>query len=212
MDLFVQGIIAGLGLAILVGPLLFALIQESFERGAVAGLMVGLGIWVSDALFIAAVYFGMHSLDKIVKWPWFNLTLGIGGSLILFFVGLAMILKPPPTLDLDTHSGPKRRMTYWGLWLQGFLINTINPFTVFFWITITTTVVLKDGASAFGAFSFYAGIFGTIVFTDSLKVFLAKKIRKKLEARHILRMRKVSGSALILFGIILIIRVIVAPG
>lgn len=208
MDLFFQGIIAGLGLAILVGPLLFALIQESIERGSIAGLMVGLGIWLSDALFIAAVYFGMHSLDNLVQWPWFTITLGVGGSIVLFIVGLAMILKAPPDLEKEAQEGINKSMTYGGLMLKGFLINTINPFTVFFWITITTTVVLKDGVSALGASSFYAGILGTIIFTDSLKIFLAKKIRHKLRAKHIVRMRKISGGALIIFGIVLIIRAI----
>ena len=207
MELFIQGIIWGLGLAILVGPLLFALIQESIERGSVAGLMVGLGIWASDAFFIIAVYFGMNSVLQVANWSGFKLTLGIAGSIILFIVGLATIFGKPPQFNMEEQHGLKTK-SYGALWLKGFLINTINPFTVFFWITITTTVVLKDGVSSLGAISFYAGIFGTILFTDSLKILLAKLIRKKLQPRHIIRMRIISGSALVIFGIGLLIRVL----
>lgn len=211
MELFLQGIIAGLGLAILVGPLLFALIQESIERGAVAGLMVALGIWMSDALFITAVYSGAGYLDQVQQWPWFRPSLAIGGSIILFFVGLGMIWKASPNMDLSAVSDAKEKMTYWSLWLKGFLINTINPFTVFFWIFITNAMV-KEGASSAGLLSFFVGILGTIIFTDSLKVSLAEKIRNKLKPLHIYRMRIISGSVLILFGVSFLIRFFLLPG
>ena len=209
MELFIQGIIWGLGLAILVGPLLFALIQESIERGWVAGLMVGLGIWVSDALFIAAVYFGMNSILEITNWSGFELTLGIAGCIILLVVGFGTIFGKPPEFNMEEKNKGQQAKSYGALWLKGFLINTINPFTFVFWFTVTPTVILKAGADEFGMISFYAGILGTILFTDSLKIFLAKLIRKKLQPKHILKMRKISGSALVIFGIILLVRVLI---
>ena len=209
MELFIQGIIWGLGLAILVGPLLFALIQESIERGWVAGLMVGLGIWVSDALFIAAVYFGMNSILEITNWSGFELTLGIAGCIILLVVGFGTIFGKPPEFNMEEKNKGQQAKSYGALWLKGFLINTINPFTFVFWFTVTPTVILKAEADEFGMISFYAGILGTILFTDSLKIFLAKLIRKKLQPKHILKMRKISGSALVIFGIILLVRVLI---
>ena len=209
MELFIQGIIWGLGLAILVGPLLFALIQESIERGWVAGLMVGLGIWVSDALFIAAVYFGMNSILEITNWSGFELTLGIAGCIILLVVGFGTIFGKPPEFNMEEKNKGQQAKSYGALWLKGFLINTINPFTFVFWFTVTPTVILKAGADEIGMISFYAGILGTILFTDSLKIFLAKLIRKKLQPKHILKMRKISGSALVIFGIILLVRVLI---
>ena len=49
---------------------------------------------------------------------------------------------------------------------------------------------------------------GTVILTDSLKVLLAKKIRRRMTPYHVLRMRQFSGAALVIFGIALIIRVV----
>ena len=76
-----KGIMLGLLLSILVGPILFALIQAGIERGFRAGAMIGLGIWISDLLFILFAYFGISYLLDILEWDWFELTLGIAGVL-----------------------------------------------------------------------------------------------------------------------------------
>ena len=95
------------------------------------------------------------------------------------------------------------------LWIKGFLINTINPFTVFFWASVMTTVVLEREYDGRQASLFFGGILAMIVFTDSLKVFLAKKIRHKLTSRHLWWVRRISGIALIVFAGVLAVRVLI---
>ena len=80
---------------------------------------------------------------------------------------------------------------------------------MFFWITISTTEVSQ--LSLQNAIIFYVGLLGTIIVTDILKVLLAKRIRALLTPERILMMRNVVGVAMIIFGIILMVRVIIAP-
>lgn len=208
MGIFLQGIYAGILLAILVGPLLVALIQASLEQGTKAGLMVGWGIWISDLLFIFTVYFGIRYVSDWIAWDGFELTLGLVGGLVLLVTGIVTLLTPPPRLDDPDHLLKKARGPL-ALWSKGFLINTVNPFTVFFWASVMTGVVLKREYDGHESFLFFAGILGTIVFTDSLKIFLAKKIRHRLTARHLWWVRRVSGIALIVFAGVLVVRVLV---
>jgi threonine/homoserine/homoserine lactone efflux protein len=49
---------------------------------------------------------------------------------------------------------------------------------------------------------------GTIVVTDLLKVLLAKRIRYSLRPVHLLWLRRISGAALIAFGVVLLVRVL----
>ncbi len=205
MHPLLNGILFGLLLTILVGPILFALIQTGIERGFRAGVTVGLGVWTSDVLYILAAYFGISYLLQATEWSGFELTLGIGGGIILVGSGLFTLLSSPPEI------GPAKSFsgTYIALWLKGFLINTVNPFTVFFWISVMTSVVLKDELDGQDAFYFFGGIVGTIVVTDILKVLLGKSIRRWLKPKHLLWARRIAGAALLIFGIILMIRVLV---
>lgn len=208
MSIFTEGIYWGVLLAILVGPLLVALIQASLEQGTKAGVMVGLGIWISDLLFIFTVYFGIRYVNQWVAWDGFELTLGLVGALVLLVTGIGTLLTPPPRLDDPDHLLKNTRGPL-ALWTKGFLINTVNPFTVFFWASVMTGVVLKKEYDGQEASLFFAGILGTIVFTDSLKVFLAKKIRHKLTARHLWWIRRVAGIALVVFAGVLAVRVLI---
>ena len=208
MHPFINGLFFGLTLTVLLGPIFFALIQAGLERGFRAGLAMGIGIWVSDILFIVAVYKGVSHIVAITQIEGFELWVGIAGGIILLLIGLLTLLSKPPKMEIIKQSKKKQTASYLVLWVKGFLINTINPFTFFFWISVMTAVVLKNEYSFQESGQFFTGIILVIVFTDLLKVYLAKFISSKLKPIHILWMRRVSGGALVAFGIILIVRVL----
>ena len=202
--MLINGILLGLTLSILVGPLLFALIQTSLEEGSKAGFAVGIGIWFSDALFILATYYGLSYVEEITEWSGFELALGIGGGVVLFLFGLGILLSKPIPLE-KLEGAAMRFSSYPTLLTKGFLINTINPFTVFFWTGVASTIISR--AEPENALWFYIGLFGTIVASDSLKVVLAKVIRPYLRPKVLYRVRQISGIALIIFGVVLLVRV-----
>jgi threonine/homoserine/homoserine lactone efflux protein len=197
----------GLALAILVGPILFSLVQRSIEQGVIAGLWVGFGIWISDILFIIGLILGVAHISQIIASPLFKPILGILGGFVLIGIGVGMFISKP-TGSLDEQQGVEMFSSKWRLCLEGFLINTINPFSVIFWMSIITSWSLEDSLYSINSYLFFGGILGTIILTDLTKIFLAKKIQLHLKPIHILKMRKISGLALFLFGIIMMIRVV----
>jgi threonine/homoserine/homoserine lactone efflux protein len=208
MEMLLSGIKVGLILSLMIGPIFFALVQTSVEEGFRAGAMVAIGIWVSDSAFVLAVYYGVSYLAEIVKAPSFSLILGIAGSILLACFGLLTLLTIPKGLLSGTLPEYKRSSSYLSLFIKGFLINTVNPFTVFFWTSLMGTVVIRDKIEPQQAAYFFGAVLGTIVVTDLLKVILAKKIRYSLRPIHLLWLRRISGSALIVFGIVLLLRVL----
>lgn len=206
MSFLINGIGFGLTLSILVGPIFFALIQSAIERGFRAGAMVGLGVWVSDLSFILLVYYGMSTVRAITSMEGFKWYTGIAGSAILISFGLATIIKTRiRAIKVDHIDLPASNFS---LWLKGFLLNTVNPFTVFFWLGVISTVVVRDQPNDMDAWLFLGGIFGTVVFTDLLKVAVAKRFRYWLRPGFILWLRYISGSALFIFGIVLLYKTI----
>ncbi len=212
MSFFWEGLKIGLILCFLLGPIFFTLVQTSVEEGFRAGTIVGFGIWISDILFVAGIYWGLSYIIRITEWQNFSLWLGWIGGVILFSFGLGSLLSKP---DLKSFKQtPSRTSSIFSLFSKGVLVNSVNPFTVFFWIGISTTFLVKGQLEPVQAFLFFSGIISTIIFTDLAKIILAKSIRKKLQPKHVLWIRRITGIALIIFGIALVIRVSVAdiPG
>jgi len=67
--------------------------------------------------------------------------------------------------------------------------------------------MLSDDYSTNAATMFFIGVMVTIILTDTLKVALAKFIRRYMTNRHIHLLRVISGAALVIFGIILMVKV-----
>ncbi len=207
MSIFLLGILWGLFLTILIGPIFFTLIQTGIEQGFRAGFVVGLGIWMSDLFFILGIYFSLSYFIEVSEGENFELYLGLIGGTILVAFGLGTFFSKPPNYQ-DEAQKKSILNSYPALWLKGMIVNAVNPFTVIFWIGVMSSVVVKKALSPFEVFLFFFGIIGTIFITDCLKVYLAKEIRKKLAPKHFVLLRKISGSALIFFGILLVIRVL----
>ena len=206
MSYFISGLGYGLWLAVMVGPLVFALIQTTIEKGTKAGLTIGLGIWLSDALFILAFLFAADSMEALTSYENFELIVSAIGGLILFSIGAGMYLKTPTELPKASFKASQDLLANG---IKGFSINTFNPFTFVFWLAIVPTRVKATALTPNESLIFVLTILGVIILTDSLKVAFAKKLQPKLTLQNITAVRKISGAALVIFGIVLIIKVII---
>ncbi len=203
MQFISEGILLGLTLTIMIGPIFIALTQTGLEHGLRAGLSVGSGIWVSDILVIGGAYFFIHAITRQISDPAFARWTGLAGGLILIAFGIAGILKK--------HRGEVKTPgfsagTYVGYFTKGFVVNFVNPFTFFFWTSVMTTYVVSRHATSSQVILVFGSILATIMCTDSIKVILAKKIRSKLKRHHLVMFGKAAGLLLIGFGISLIYR------
>lgn len=192
-------------LALLVGPLLVLLVQLSLRRGTAAALAGAGGIWVSDLCFILLGHYGVGHVSQLLEHVRFAEIVGSAGALVLCGVAGAMWVRRPPDLGSGRHLPGRRGLA--GAFLQGWAINTFNPFTVFFWAAFTVSQVHDRELPPAAAWAIYAGILSTIVVTDTLKVFLAKRLRNLLTPRTTRRVQRMGALALAVFGIALGVRV-----
>jgi len=206
VQLFLEGLLLGLTLTILLGPIFVALTQSSIEGGARAGLAVGSGVWFSDLTIIALCYFFIQRLSRIVEDSSFIYWMGLLGGIVLITFGIGTFLKKS---SFDSELPRKKLSTknYLSLFTKGFLVNTVNPFTFAFWIGVVSTYVLGRGISSQDATIFFGAILLVIISTDILKVVTAKLIRTRLKARHIDNFSKIAGVVLVVFGIVLLYKV-----
>ncbi len=207
MLLVLKGLALGLLLTMMIGPIMIAIVQTSMENGWRSGARVAFGIWLSDTLFILACYFGTRQIVQITEWNGFELTVGVLGGLVLAGFGIGLLLKKTTEDDIE-YQVEAIQLSRFTAGLKGFLVNTVNPFTFLFWITVSLTIVGKEASNGREAFLFYGSLMFVVICGDCLKVFLAHRIRPWLTFKHMHWVRTISGVAFILFGIIMVIRVV----
>lgn len=200
MSLFFEGIKVGLLLCFMLGPIFFTLIQASVEEGFKAGLIVGIGIWLSDIFYVTAIYWGVSKLQLATPSENFTMIIGFFGASILLAFGLGSLIAKPRIQRFEDH--PRRVSSIFTLGMKGLIVNAINPFTVLFWAGITATFSLREDLvnETQQGLLFFGGIITTIVTTDILKVLLAKTIRKSMRPKHFIWFRIATGIILIVFG------------
>lgn len=190
-----NGILFGLLLTVMVGPVFFALIQNSIQKGYWGGFLMAIGISLSDTIYIVLAYFGISYVNHN---PLFNVMLGvIGGSIMLVF-GVVSIVKPTVYHEQKENIpsyNPVRQV------IKGFMLNGINPFVLLFWIGVVSLVTLNYHYDGEEAFIFFTTIIVTVFSTDNLKSFLSQRLRRFINTYRMKVMNRIVGIALVLFSL-----------
>jgi threonine/homoserine/homoserine lactone efflux protein len=199
---FFSGVILGLVLAMMVGPVFFMVINTSLKQGHLAAVMLAIGVLLSDALYALVTYYGSSLIFYLKK---YDFIIGIiGGSLIIVF-GILIFTKKPrveaEALELQ-RSGTRTVINI----LKGFTMNTLNPSAFLFWLGVAGTITVKQHFTDFNALLFYSGTLITVFATDLTKSYLATKLKKVITEKFLVWMNRICGSGLIIYGGYMIIR------
>lgn len=192
-----NGVLHGLLLALLIGPVFFALIQTSIDKGFPSGAGMALGIAISDALYVIITSLGVNVLANS---PNFQMWLGWAGGLIMLIFGLLSLFKkvqPKSDQPIEIKLPSK---SLFRQFVKGFLLNGINPFVLLFWIGIASMVTLQYQYPQRQEVSFFAAILLTVFLLDIAKAYAANRLRKFLSPVFMTWMNRVVGIVLLLFS------------
>ena len=208
IEAIVTGIGFGLVLSVLTGPVFFALIKTSIEKGFHAGVAMALGVVSSDVVFVGSILFG----SQLVSFEVDTRILGMVGSAILSGIGIYYLFKKADVVYDNDNNTNTSRFKHTGYFFKGFLMCIFNPTILFHWITVI-------GAAS----TFYhhdvpdrqlkiAIMFCTILLVqfslDTTKAFYANKLRDRISAKSIHRLNQVAGIALIIAALVLFDRLV----
>lgn len=201
----IEGILAGLVIAAIVGgPGFFALIQLSIEKGFLVGILFAMGVLVSDAGYFVLSYLGISQLGNSHS---VHDLFGTFGGLFLIIFGLTMVLKKPRPKTVD----PKvDRNSLIKSFIRGFIINTLNPSALLYWVAVVGSVVSQYEGNNRKVFVFFVASIGTVFGTDVLKAFLAVRLKRIITPTFMLWMNRISGTVIGLTGIKLLSSAIIS--
>ena len=198
---YINAILLGFGLAFMVGPVFFTLIETSITKGAKAAIIFDLGVVLADIVFILIAYFGSFVvLKRIENDP----RLFLFGGLILIAYGLFTVFyKRTKKIVTDKELVIVENNNYLGLFVKGFFLNFINIGVLAFWLAIVIaagTNFQMDGAKIFKYFTL---VLFSYLMTDVFKIMASKQLKKKLTPIVLRKIRQALGVFFIIFGVIL---------
>src|SRR3954465_11543552 len=122
-----SGMTFGLLLAIMLGPVFFALLQTSLHEGFKAGVHLAFGVFLSDATLVTLCYTFASFIRMIdshhTAMAWVGGLLFIGFGVYNFFHRIKL-------KDIDDD----KKTVHAHFVLKGFLLNLLNPAVFFFWL------------------------------------------------------------------------------
>lgn len=204
LSLIYQGLIIILLLTFSFGPAFFALINTGIEHGYKPGSLLAFGIVLSDFMLSIAiclvVHFGAINLLHSEKAQTFSAIIG-GVILITFgaFYFKKPAQKPEAALTIDYQAPHPSLMI-----LKGFVINLFNPTVWFLWLGNVTAISKTLDYSLPKMILFFSIILGGTLVVELTKVYLAGKIKRYLTLRLMTIVNYITGTALIIFGLVLI--------
>lgn len=200
LEALLKGITLGLLLSISVGPVIFSIIKQSLNNGHKGGMAFVAGVSASDIMLvlITNVFTQLFTNLNVYKTQ-----IGIAGCIFLVSMGIYFLFFKKIKINEEGKVAlvKFRKRDYAKIASSGFLMNTLNPAGIIFWITASTSFITHTIEQRIIIFS---ACLLVVLSLDIAKVMLAGKIRNRLTPHNIHLINRINGIILIGFGIALI--------
>jgi threonine/homoserine/homoserine lactone efflux protein len=168
VEILITGILAGIALAIPLGPMAILLITTTIKYGRGIGIFGALAMASVDFSYAALVFtFGSAIVESLNDWVW---PMRIGGSAILVLVAIKIFVEARKSARIENPSLETPTTTPLKTYAKFFGLTVLNPATAFYFVGITPSVALIDASpNSAGVFLFAIGVFiGSVVWQMSL--------------------------------------------
>ena len=175
MDSFITGILLGLGVAIPIGPLNILIMNYSLSFFG-RGFALGMGAMSADIL-----YFVLLSLGVLVVFdnPWIFKSIAIFGAIFLLYMAWACYKNASKMLAKISNT--ERGESLLACYLKGLGLNSINPFIVGFWLSLSSVVVSSANwmIAALGVLlALFAWVLGLSILTSLARRIISAKVAR----------------------------------
>jgi len=198
MEPLLKGIISGITISFLIGPIFLALADITITKGWRSGLSYIAGVLISDIVLIYLV----ETILQQFPFDSIKTQIGIVGGIMLIVFGIVTYFAKA-TLKAQDVTSVK---TLFQAFLKGVSLNMFNPFVTVWWITMYTTVTINYDTFT-DRFLFYFGILFMVFLFDLLKMRFAYYLKQRLTENNLSVIKKVVGACLFIFGVVMIVKV-----
>ncbi|MDX1936021.1 MAG: LysE family translocator [Flavihumibacter sp.] len=200
-EALLKGLTIGLILALSVGPVIFTVIKQSINNGYKGGFSFVAGVWLSDIFLVVLSNAFSEWVTTILQ---YKKAIGYIGSGFLIAMGVFFVFFKKVTSAADASVGELRfrKRDVAKIAFAGFLINTLNPSVILFWLINATAFAVSHTMQQ--RIIIFSSCLLLNIIADVLKVLMAGKLRQRLTVKNISIINKLSGTILLGFGIALL--------
>ena len=201
MEAVLKGLALGFVLALSVGPIIFTIIKQSLNNGHKGGFSFVAGVWVSDILLVVLSNTLTELVAQLLE---HTKAIAYGGSSFLIAMGVYFVFFKKVHLGADAEGKETRfrKRDVARVFASGFIINTLNPGVILFWLGNATVLSLTHTLQE--RIIIFSVCLLINMGADVGKVMMAGKLRSRLTLRALSIINKISGTILIGFGIFLL--------
>lgn len=194
--IFVRGLLIGLSIAAVVGPMSVLCIQRTVHRGFSYGLVSGLGVATADGLYGCIAGFGLTVIATFLvnQQGWIR---GLGG-LFLIYLGCKTLLTRPA----ERAAAAAKATSFVSAYASTFLLTLTNPLTILSFAAIFAGIGVGGQNSPLAALLVVAGVFlGSatwwLLLTGGISL-----LRGKFTYQWLLWINRLSGGIIAFFGLL----------
>ena len=143
-----QNIILGLTLAAPIGPVNLEIIKRGLRSGFRQAFFTGAGAMSADATYLTLIFFGLTAFLNIAI---LKIILGIGGSIILIYLGISSAREFRRGYDKNNR---RRQRVFNSSFATGYILAISSPMTIVWWTGIFGALLASqtNTPSGFSAF------------------------------------------------------------
>jgi threonine/homoserine/homoserine lactone efflux protein len=207
VEAILKGLALGVVLALSVGPIIFTIIKQSITVGHKGGFSFVAGVWLSDIILVILSNVFTEWVARLLQ---YQKMIGYGGSCFLIAMGVYFFffkkvhLKSTGGIEHTDHLSAFEMIR---IFASGFIINTLNPGVLIFWLGNATVLALTHSLQE--RIVIFSVCLLINMAADTGKVMMAGKLRKRLTVHNLSIINKISGAILVAFGIALLYGIII---
>lgn len=198
-EAIILGVGAGIISSFVTGPVFFAMIKTSIEKGFKAGFSLAAGVIISDIILISIILFGSQLFEYKEE---FDKYIGIIGGVFIIGVGTYYLFSK---VTLDCPKTIQVKVSKRSYVLKGFLMCILTPSTLMFWVIVSGIISVKLNTMSEKLLCFSIAMVVQLSI-DSMKTFYASKLRHRIQEGTLKKLNKIAGTIIIGFALWLIIK------
>jgi len=195
--LFGQGLLTGMTLTIMLGPVTMIILKYGIQVNRAAGVLAAAGTWASDFVFIFLTFWLTASLTIWTENPSVQFWMYLVSGFSLLILGL-MMMRIKKEKVLTGNAG--KEYGYVHAFFSGFVVNSLSPFTLFFWLGVAVFLHLQSRLPVF----YYSGVMISLAMGDFVKAWFAPILVRGIKGKYIYWVQVGAGILIALSGLYMI--------
>ena len=198
-EIILKGMAIGFLAAAPAGPSGVLVIQRTLNKGRWKGFLTGLGVSLSDAVYIFITMMCLSLVLGYLKDPGVALIVKLAGCALLLVFGITTVRNNPLAKSKDVSV---KKESLGQFTLTGFLVAVVNPLVVFFYMGLFAffSLPVDDFDTSLKMKTYVFTVMGDVTWWFTLS-YLINKVRNRFDLRGLWLINRIMGTVLIVAAV-----------